>query len=99
MVLEELYAIRIERGFFLIQGIIMHFYSYSNDDWASQAVLMIKNLPAKAEVQDMRVQSLGQEDSLEDGMEPHSIILAWKIPQPEEPGKLQSMGPQRVRHG
>ena len=37
----------------------MHFYSYSNDDWASQAVLMIKNLPAKAEVQDMRVQSLG----------------------------------------
>ena len=45
-----------------------------------------------------RVQSLGQEDPLEKEMEPHSIILAWRIPWREEPGRLQSMGSQRVRY-
>ena len=42
--------------------------------------------------------SLGQEDPLEKGMATHSSILAWRIPWTEEPGGLQSMGPQRVRH-
>ena len=42
------------------------------------------------------VQSLGQEDSLEKGMATHSSILARRIPWPEEPGRLQSMGLQRV---
>ena len=45
-----------------------------------------------------QVQSLGWEDSLEKEMAIHSSILAWKIPWTEEPGRLQSMGSQRVRH-
>ena len=46
----------------------------------------------------MRVQSLGQEDPMEEGMETFSSILAWRIPRTEEPGGLQSIGRQRVRH-
>ena len=56
---------------------------------------MIKNLPA---IQETWVQSLGWEDTLERGMATHSSILAWEIPWIEEPGKLQSMGSQRVGH-
>ena len=44
------------------------------------------------------VQSLGQEDPLEKGMATHFSILAWRIPQTEEPGGLQSMGSQQVGH-
>ena len=44
----------------------------------------------------MRVQFLGQEDPLEEGVATHSSILAWRIPRMEEPGRLQSMGSQRV---
>ena len=44
------------------------------------------------------VPSLGWEDPLEKEMAPHSSTLAWKIPWTEEPGRLQSMGSQRVRH-
>ena len=55
----------------------------------------VKSLPA---VQETRVRSLGGEDPLEEGMATHSCILAWKIPWMEEPGGLQSMGSQRVRH-
>ena len=44
------------------------------------------------------VRSLGREDPLEKEMTTHSSILAWKIPLMEEPGGLQSMGSQRVRH-
>ena len=46
----------------------------------------------------MQVQSLGQEDPLEEGMTTHSSILAWRIPRTEEPVGLQSMGSQRVGH-
>ena len=46
----------------------------------------------------MQVQSLGQEDPLEEEMESHSSILAWRIPWTEEPGGLESMESQRVRH-
>jgi len=46
----------------------------------------------------MRVQSLGWEDPLEEGMATHSSILAWEIPWTQEPGGLQSMGLQRVGH-
>ena len=56
---------------------------------------MVKNLPA---VQKTHVQTLGQEDPLEKGMATHSCILAWRISWTEEPGELQSMGSQRVRH-
>ena len=45
-----------------------------------------------------QVQSLGWEDLLEREMAPHSSVLAWKIPWMEEPGRLQPMGSQRVRH-
>jgi len=57
---------------------------------------MVKHLPT---VRETRVQSLGQEDLLEKEMATHSSILAWKIPWTEEPGRLQSMGLQRVGHG
>ena len=56
---------------------------------------MVKNLP---EIQESQVQSLGQEDPLEKGKATHSSILAWRIPWTEEPGRLQSMGSQRVGH-
>ena len=55
----------------------------------------VKNLPAMRET---RVQSLGQEDSLEEGMATHPSVLAWRIPWTEEPGGLQSMGSQKVGH-
>ena len=56
---------------------------------------MVKNLPT---VWETHVQFLDQEDPLEEGMATHSSILAWRIPWTEEPGRLQSMGLQRVRH-
>ena len=55
----------------------------------------VKSLPAMWETQ---VQSLSQEDSLEKEMAIHYSILAWKIPWMEEPGGLQSIGSQRIRH-
>ena len=56
---------------------------------------MVKNLPAMQETQ---VGSLGKEDFLGEGMATHSSILAWIIPWTEEPGRLQSIGSQRVGH-
>ena len=56
---------------------------------------MVKNLPAMWETW---IQSLGWEDPLEEGMATHSSILAWRIPRTEEPGRLHSMGWQRVGH-
>ena len=56
---------------------------------------MVKNLPA---MQGTWVRSLGWDDPLEKGMGTHSSILAWEIPQTEEPGRLPSMGSQRVGH-
>ena len=56
---------------------------------------LVKNLPAMQETQ---VQSLGWENPLEKGRATHSITLAWRIPWTEEPGRLQSMGSQRVGH-
>ena len=56
---------------------------------------MVKTLPT---VQETWVQSLGQEDPLEEEVATHSSILAWKIPQSEEPGGLQSMESHKVRH-
>ena len=50
------------------------------------------------ETQQIQVQSLGQEDPLDEEMATHSSILAWKIPWTEEPGGLQSMGSQRSGH-
>ena len=55
----------------------------------------VKRLPT---MQETRVQSLGQEDPLEKEMATHFSTLAWKIPWTEEPGRLQSIGSQRVGH-
>ena len=74
--------------------------------WENQALLfkpsvllglaqLVKNLPAMRETW---VRSLGWEDPPEEDMVTHSSILIWEIPQTEEPGGLQSMGLQRVRH-
>ena len=56
---------------------------------------MVKRLPIMRETQ---VQSLGREDLLEKEMATHSSMFAWKIPWMVEPGRLQSMGSQRVGH-
>ena len=64
---------------------------------------MVQNPPENAgDIRDVGTQetqapSLGQEDPLEKEMAPHSSVLAWKIPQTEEPGRLQSMGPKSIR--
>ena len=62
--------------------------------WASLVAQRLKHLPAMWET---RVRSLGREDPLEKEVATHSSILAWRIPWREEPGRLQSMGLQRVR--
>ena len=56
---------------------------------------MVKNLSAMQETQ---IQSLGWKNPLEKEMATHFSILSWRIPLTEEPGRLQSMGLQRVRH-
>jgi len=61
---------------------------------ASLVDQIVKNLPA---LQQTKVQSLSQEDTPEKGIATHSSILAWKIPWTEEPGRVQSLGSQRVR--
>ena len=58
-------------------------------------VQRVKRLPA---MQETRVRFLGWEDPLEKEMATHSSTLAWKIPRMEKPGRLQSMGSQRVGH-
>ena len=59
---------------------------------------MIKNKSAMQETQETWVQSLGQEDPLEEEMKTRSSILAGKIPQRDEPGGLQSVGSQGVEY-
>ena len=63
--------------------------------WASLVTQTVKNLHA---VQETQVQSLGQEDPVENGMAPHSSILAWSFPWTEETVGLQSMRLQRVKY-
>ena len=63
--------------------------------WYSLVAQMIKRLPT---IWETWVRFLGREDPLEKEMATHSSTIAWKIPQKEEPGRLQSMGLQRVGH-
>ena len=63
--------------------------------WTSLVVQTVKSLPT---MQETWVWSLGWEEPLEKETATHSSTLAWKIPWTEEPGRLQSMGSQRVRH-
>ena len=66
-----------------------------SNDLRASPIQTVKHLPRMWETQ---VQSLGREDSLEKQMGTHTSILAWKIPRTEDPGRLQFMGLQRVRH-
>ena len=62
--------------------------------WGFPSGLVVKN----SAMQETQVQSLGWEDSSEEGMATHSSILAWRIPWTEGPGGLESIGSQRVGH-
>ena len=59
---------------------------------------MVQRLKRLSTMQKTQVQSLGWEDPMEKEMAIHSSTIAWKIPWTEEPGRLQSMGSQRVGH-
>ena len=78
------------------------FYCLCPEEWydvhshfIALVVQMVKNLPVIWETQ---VLSLDPEDPLKKGMATHCTIFAWRIPWTEDPGRLQSMGSQRVRH-
>ena len=64
---------------------------------ASQVVLVVRTQLPMQETQETQVQSLGQEDPLEEDTSTQSSILAWRIQWTEKPGGLQSIGLQRVR--
>ena len=72
---------------------VLQFLIQLNFEGISLVTQSVKNRPAMQETQ---VRSLGQEDPLEKEMATHSSILAWRIPLTEEPGRLLSMGSQRV---
>ena len=80
-------ALLCHRSYWVLQPPSIH--------WASLVAQMVKHLSTMWETQ---VRSLGGEDPLEKEMATHSSTLAWKIPWTEEPGRLQSMGSQRVGH-
>ena len=69
------------------------FPSYTGNTGASLVAQTVKNQPAMWEIY---IQSLVGEDTLKQGTATHASILAWRVPRTEEPGGLQSMGPQRV---
>ena len=75
-----------------------HIYKIHTEKNKFPGGAVVKNPPAVQEVQETQVQSLGLEDSLEEGMATRSSVLAYRIPWTEEPGGLQSMGLQRVTH-
>ena len=85
--------IRDTKGIFHVQMGSIKDRNYMDQDFP--VTQMVKNLPA---MQETRVRSLGWEVPLEKTRATHSSILAWRIPGTEEPGGLQSMGLQRVRH-
>ena len=71
------------------------FYLLLEYGWTSLVTQTVKNMPAVRETLD---QFLGWEDLLEKGLATHSSVPAWRILWTEEPGRLQSMSLQRVRH-
>ena len=76
----------------------MYLTIFSAFSWVYGASLVTQMVKRLSAMQDPRVQSLGSEDPLEKEMAAHSSILAWKIPWTEAPGRLPSMGSQRVGH-
>ena len=77
----------------LLQGLQISLWV--SQHWGFPGGLAVKNLLA---MQETRIQSLGQEDPLKEGMATHSSILAWRIPWVKVPGGLKSIGSQRVGH-
>ena len=73
----------------------LRFELRSSDAGASLVAQLVKNLPA---LQETQARSLGLEDSLEEGVATHCSILAWRITWTKEPGRLQSIGLQRIGH-
>ena len=67
--------------------------------WGPKSQTRLKQLSGSSIMQETWVPSLGQDDPLEKEMATHSCTLDWKIPWTEEPGRLQTMGSLRVRHG
>ena len=76
----------------------MRIQAQKESEGTSETSLVAQTVKRLPTMQETWVQSLGQEDLLEKEMATHSSILAWKIPWTVEPGRLQSMGLQRVRH-
>ena len=72
-----------------------HYFPNASICWTSLVAQMVKRLSTMRETW---VRSLGREDPLEKAMAIHSSTIVWKIPWTGEPGWLQSMGSQRVRH-
>ena len=65
---------------------------------APHVALMVRNLPASVGNMRVRARSPGRKDPLKEGLAARSSTLAWRVPWTEEPGGLQPMGSQRVRH-
>ena len=84
----------IKNSLFFIQSCFI-FKCLMHVLWTSLVAQMVKRLST---VRETRVRSLGREDPLEKEMAIHFSTIAWKIPWTEEPGRLQSMGSQRVGH-
>ena len=70
-----------------------------SSDWIKAELKVAQAVKRLSTMQETRVRSLGREDPLEKETAIHSSTIAWKIPWTEEPGGLQSMGSQRIRHG
>ena len=81
-------------GFFFF----FFFNIFENGAWAFQVAQWYRICLPVWEMQETWVQTLSQEDPLSQEMATHSSILSWEIPGAEEPGRLQSVGLQRVRH-
>ena len=95
----QICSLRREAGlsFYRVFNKLTHLNLGENREFPGKPLVAqtVKRLPT---MQETWVQSLGREDPLEKEMATHSSILAWKIPWTEEPGRLQSMGLQRVGH-
>ena len=83
------------KEFKMFNSFLTQCHTSSPKPGASLVAQKVKNLPA---IQETRVRSLGREVPLEKDMATYSSILAWRIPWTEEPGRLQSIGSQRVGH-
>ena len=77
---------------------VFWFSAFTINLWLERTSLVAQTVNHLPTMQETQVQSLGREDPLEKEMATHSSILAWKIPWMEKPGRLQSVGSQRVGH-